>query len=374
MSTENQLQHDLAKQASRMTPPADLKDRVRNSYELHLKEQKKERSPMKKKLLTAVAAVCLLVPSVGFAADSGMLGDDIYGSFQQAKKSFKSFTKETYAGFALKLSGAKRELGEEEYAKFVAIRKQYIGFLSEHGDKYGHIDVDKLSAEDRATLKQLMASMTPDDDKLNHNKSTRDVLTAEEYDQYLEAQLTYQTVMARTGVEYDREIDVEKLPDDLKDRYVSANDLIESVNEKIHLPNEYEQKEIDTIGEADYQKYRDIQNQLNHLRRQYQPNNMLLNYNQLPAEARAQAKELLKQEQPYLERIRHQKLQSQDVLTPQEQDAYLEALITFDSIQANHYVLKNKAYRFDESAVTGDEKKQYDQALAVINQVSERLK
>ncbi|KEO82840.1 DUF3600 domain-containing protein [Tumebacillus flagellatus] len=234
MSTEHQLQRDLVEHASRLSPPPELKERVRQSYELHLQQQSKERSPMKKKLLTAVAAVCLLVPSVGYAADSGWLGDDIYGSFQQAKKSFVGMTKATYVGFGLKLSGAKEELGEERYDHFVDIRKHFVRFMTEHGDRYGHIDVDKLSAEDRATLKQIYADMTPDDDFLNHNAQTKDVLTAAEYDQYLEAQMTYQTVMARTGVEYDRDILADQLPADLKDRFLEAKEILDTVNQKVH--------------------------------------------------------------------------------------------------------------------------------------------
>ena len=68
-------------------------------------------------------------------------------------------------------------------------------------------------------------------DKLNGHKSSKEVLTPEEYEQYMEALMSYQTVLVkrnRVG------ITIEEVPEAYKERFIKAEQFMEYVNEKVH--------------------------------------------------------------------------------------------------------------------------------------------
>jgi hypothetical protein len=371
MSIEDQLRHELKKQAETMTPPQHLKRDVQASYERYL--QTKERSPMKKRLIIAATALLLLIPTVGVAADNGWLGEDVYGSFEQAKKSFKGFTKETYTGFALKLSGAKNQLSPGDYEQFIELNKKLARFQSDNGDKYGHIDADALSAADRAVLQQLYRDKAPLDDALNHLKPSTAVLSPAEFEQYVEAQIEYGTVLAKAKQSDARPFDPAKLPPDLLSRYQAAHAVLIAVSNKTYLPTtDYEQKQLQVLGEKDFATLRELRSKRTLLIDRYMPGKSALDFELLPEAVRAQAKLALAVEQTYLERAAQTQL-SQDVLTPAEHDAYLEALITLENLQSRHYVYKNKAWQFDRDALTPEEEQQWEQALKTVESVKKRL-
>lgn len=371
MSIEKQLQDELLLKAKQRVCPPELKEQARRSYRQFLKEER--RKPMKKKLVATAAAVLMLIPTFGVAAASGILGDEIHGSYEQAKKSVIGFTKEKYMEFGLKLSGAKAVLGEDEYARFIELRKQYVRFFNEHAEANGHVDVDKLSPADRAALKQLMAEMVPQDDKLNHNKQTVEVLTPEEFDQYLEASLTSQTVLAQSGLPDQGPIDPDGLSPELKERYLASEQVLRAVSDKIHVLDQYEQTQFDALGEADYLKFRELQRKQTDIRYRYTQGKPSLDYSKLPADKRAKLKSYLGEEQTYVERIRHLKL-SQDVLTPAERDTYLEALITEESIQARYTTYDKKGVHFEPEKLPAGERQQWEQAQQTIQAVQDRLK
>ena len=53
-----------------------------------------------------------------------------------------------------------------------------------------------------------MHEIQPFFDQLNELPSSKEVLTAEEYEQYIQALMTYETIMAQTGVSSVPDIDV----------------------------------------------------------------------------------------------------------------------------------------------------------------------
>lgn len=68
-------------------------------------------------------------------------------------------------------------------------------------------------------------------DKLNGHKSSKEVLTPEEYEQYMEALMSYQTVLVKNEIEWG--ITIEEVPEAYKERFIKAEQFMEYVNEKV---------------------------------------------------------------------------------------------------------------------------------------------
>ncbi|MGZ4031452.1 MAG: DUF3600 domain-containing protein, partial [Tumebacillaceae bacterium] len=192
---EEQVRQELRQQATHMQVPAELTWRVRNSFWKFQQEQKKKgngkvvqstkATRLKSKPLLAAALAGLIVLPTGAFAYSYM-NDDLYGSFDQFKKVASIATKDMYMQFAMKLSGAKSQLGAEDYAKFIELLKARNVFVFEFGDKYGHINYDAMPVEKRASVKAINVALQPYFEKLNHQKQSSTVLTPAEFDQYIE--------------------------------------------------------------------------------------------------------------------------------------------------------------------------------------------
>ena len=98
--------------------------------------------------------------------------------------------------FSAKLSEAKDEMGTKEYEEFTKELKKLTNAKLTYGDSNGNIDYDQLLRL-RKELKKVVMELHPYFDKLNGHKSSKEVLTPEEYEQYMEALMSYQTVLVK---------------------------------------------------------------------------------------------------------------------------------------------------------------------------------
>lgn len=82
-------------------------------------------------------------------------------------------------------------------------------------------------------IKQSLMLIQPYFDKLNGQEISKEVLTPEEYITYIEALMTYERVMAQSGINpSDGPIEVEMLPSHLQSVFIEADDFIKYVVEK----------------------------------------------------------------------------------------------------------------------------------------------
>ncbi|MNN44981.1 hypothetical protein D3C76_1393420 [compost metagenome] len=96
----------------------------------------------------------------------------------------------------------------------------------EYGDKYGNIDYSQVPSEKLEEIKNVMYEIQPYFDQLNGQQSSKEVLTSEEYEQYINALITYEQILVESGN------DLKNTPSDLQDELSEARDVLHYVNEK----------------------------------------------------------------------------------------------------------------------------------------------
>ncbi|GGD52618.1 DUF3600 domain-containing protein [Paenibacillus nasutitermitis] len=119
MSIDKKLREELRQAADSMYCPPDLHGRVQTSYQHYLNE-KRGRSPMKKRMLAGIAAVAILIPSAAFAAS--YLADDIFGSTKTIEQHGGS--QEEYQQIEGMLQTAKGKLTEEEFKEYMELKAE----------------------------------------------------------------------------------------------------------------------------------------------------------------------------------------------------------------------------------------------------------
>ncbi|AVR31905.1 hypothetical protein FORC60_2024 [Bacillus cereus] len=192
MSLDCRVRESIQEEAKGIVAPLDLKEKVIVQIKM-----KHGRSKRKKRLIAGVLAAALLIPTTGFAYQS-IMADGIYGSFENLKKHAGTMTLEAYMRFSAKLSEAKDEMGTKEYEEFTKELKKLTNAKLTYGDSNGNIDYDQLLPAKKEELKKVVMELHPYFDKLNGHKSSKEVLTPEEYEQYMEALMSYQTVLVKT--------------------------------------------------------------------------------------------------------------------------------------------------------------------------------
>lgn len=222
----NHLKHELSK----IEIPVEVHERSL----LGIKKAKSEKGGklnrfVKKRLAIAVISATLMIPT-GVFAYQALLADDLYGSFDNLQKHIASVTMEGYLLFNAKLDQAKGDLGKEEFKQFKELLKVFTSIKLEYGDKNGNIDFSQLPAEPLEQIKGAMSEVQPYFDKLNGLPSSKEVLTAEEYEQYIQALMTYETTMVKIGLPYVRENDA--IPLELQQEFTEAQDMMNYVNDK----------------------------------------------------------------------------------------------------------------------------------------------
>ncbi|GAX89040.1 DUF3600 domain-containing protein [Effusibacillus lacus] len=111
-------------------------------------------------------------------------------------------------------------------------RRRFAG--REYGDANGNINYEQLSAAKASELKQLLAEITPYFDRLNHHKSSKEVLSSEEFNAYIEAEMTLETIRAKTGLTGNKgPIQANDIPTELRAEFEQAEQVLKETNRKI---------------------------------------------------------------------------------------------------------------------------------------------
>ncbi|MFB6730678.1 DUF3600 domain-containing protein [Bacillus mobilis] len=225
MSLDCRVRESIKEEAKGIVAPPELKEKV--IVQIEMNREGRER---KKRLIAGVLLAAFLIPTTGFAYQS-IMADGIYGSFENVKKHAGAMTLEAYMRFNAKLSEAKDEMGAKEYEEFTKELKKLTNAKLAYGDSNGNIDYDQLSPGKREEMKNLSMSLQPYFDKLNGHKSSKEVLTQEEFDRYVEAIMTYEIVQVKT--KSTGGMKVEEVPEAYKERFINAEQFMEYVNEKV---------------------------------------------------------------------------------------------------------------------------------------------
>ncbi|GMB10144.1 uncharacterized protein DUF3600 [Thermolongibacillus altinsuensis] len=226
MNLENRLKESLQEKGKELVPPPELKTKVMSSITT-------VSGKMKKRLVAGILTASLLIPASVFASQS-FLADELYGSFENLKKHIASATMESYLLLSAKLSQAKGELEQEDYDRFKELLHVVTSSKMEYGDPYGNIDYDQIPSEKVDEIKQAMMEVQPYFDKLNGQKSSKEVLTPEEYETYIEALMTYEKVLVQSGINPSSgPIDVEMIPPNLQEEFLKAREFIEYVDKQV---------------------------------------------------------------------------------------------------------------------------------------------
>ncbi|MFF2797751.1 DUF3600 domain-containing protein [Lysinibacillus xylanilyticus] len=223
---DNQLKQELSK----IEIPVEIHERSK----LGINKAKSEVGGklnrfVKKRLAIAVISACLMIPTGAFAYQA-LLADDLYGSFNNLKKHALNITMESYLLFNAKLDQAKGDLGKEEFKQFKNLLSVFTSAKIEYGDVNGNIDYSHLPAEQLEEIKVALSEVQPFFDKLNGQPSSKEILTAEEYEQYIQALIDYETTMAQLGV---TDIpDITSIPAESREVFIKAQEYLNYVNEK----------------------------------------------------------------------------------------------------------------------------------------------
>jgi hypothetical protein len=201
---------------------------------LGVKRAKSEMRPkvnklIRTKLITAIVTVGLLIPTGAFAYQS-LLADEIYGSFDQLKKHVSNATLKGYFLFDAKLSQAKGDMTGEEFEKFKNSLKVLTSSKLEYGNQDGNIDFSHVPTEQVEKYRKAMYEIQPYFDHLNGQKSTKEVLTPDEYEKYIDAHIRHEEIMAKSGITTSQ--DIEKVPTELQEEFILLNEYLAEIDEK----------------------------------------------------------------------------------------------------------------------------------------------
>ncbi|MED2914839.1 DUF3600 domain-containing protein [Bacillus sp. AR8-1] len=226
MSLDCRVRESIREEAKGIVAPPELKEKVIVQIKMN-----RGGSKVKKRFIAGVLAAAFLIPTTGFAYQS-IMADGIYGSFENLKKHAGAMTLETYMRFNAKLSEAKDEMSSKEYEEFTKELKKLTNAKLAYGDSNGNIDYDQLSPAKKEELKKVVMELHPYFDKLNGHKSSKEVLTQEEFDhRYMEALMTHEIVRVKT--KSTGAIKIEEVPEAYKERFIKAEQFMEYVDEKV---------------------------------------------------------------------------------------------------------------------------------------------
>ncbi|AWX54085.1 DUF3600 domain-containing protein [Brevibacillus brevis] len=151
MSIDKQLRDELLQYAESLKTPPEIESRVYLSYQNDFL-QKKGRLSMKKRLISGIIAVAILIPTAALATP--YLADQIFGSSKTIIE--RGGTQEDYQEIEKFFQEAKSKLTEEEYAEFSAIMKQLMDLKIKITDENGVMHEDRLTAEERKQFEEIL--------------------------------------------------------------------------------------------------------------------------------------------------------------------------------------------------------------------------
>ena len=221
---QTQLRESLREESMDVNAPPELKGKVMSKITTY-------RGKRKKHLVTGILIAALLLPTSAFAYQT-YLADELYGSFDYLKKHAANATMEGYFLLDAKLSQAKGDLGKEDYAQFKENLQVLTAAKLKYGNSNGNIDYDTIPPNKAEELKIILMDLQPYFDKLNDLVSSKDLLSSEEYESYIEALMTYEKITVQSGTDADVPNDAESLPPALQADFQEALDTMDYVNEK----------------------------------------------------------------------------------------------------------------------------------------------
>lgn len=224
------MHNNLKQELSKIEIPVEIHERSK----LGINKAKSEMGGklnhfIKKRLAIAVISASLMIPTGVFAYQS-LLADDLYGSFDNLKKHVASVTMESYLLFDAKLNQAKGDLSKEEFHQFKELLNVFTSAKLEYGDNNGNIDYSKVPAEPLENIKVAMSEIQAYFDKLNGLPSSKEVLTDEEFEKYIQALMTYETIMAQLGVSSIPDVAI--IPTESQEKFLEAQAYLNYVNVK----------------------------------------------------------------------------------------------------------------------------------------------
>lgn len=226
MSLPNRLKESLLDAGREIQPPQDLKQKIMSEIAPSGRVNK-----LKKRILTGLIAACLVIPT-GAIAYQALYADELYGSFDNVKKHLGAATIEGYMLFNAKLSQAKGELGSEDYEEFKELLKVITASKLEYGDANGNIDYGQVPNQKVVEIKDALMVIQPFFDKLNGQASSKEVLTIEEYEQYINSLMTYETIIVQSGITPSERFELEAIKPELLDDFKAAREFMSYVDDK----------------------------------------------------------------------------------------------------------------------------------------------
>ncbi|HHW35735.1 MAG TPA: DUF3600 domain-containing protein [Bacillales bacterium] len=224
MNIETKVMEALQEKGKELIPSTGLKMKVMSNIS-------SGKQKIKKRIVTGILIASLLVPT-GVFASQFFLADELYGSFDYLKKHIISATMEGYFRLDGKLAQAKGELGAEEYKEFIILVKKVTHAKLEYGDKYGNINYDALPQEKETELQQVFWEIQPFFDRLNGQQSSQELLTENEYNQYINALMTHEEILAKSEINPDHYVELNEIPSSLQSEFQEARDFMEYVYNK----------------------------------------------------------------------------------------------------------------------------------------------
>jgi hypothetical protein len=230
MELEHRIKQSLNRYGENLKTPAALDRAVNKSINQSLVPSKKRHLAIKRTGYVVLLVVfCLTIT----AFSSPSLADRIYGSYDIVKKKVVTLSLQQYQQVGFKFMGAKKKLGID-YPAFEQLSKQLVAAKINDSDANQNIDYDSLPSAKRAELKQLLADIQPYFDRLNNQPAAKSVLTAVEYDTYIEALMKRESMMAKGNVNPSAgPVKNEDLPLEYRESYEKSLQLIQALEKKV---------------------------------------------------------------------------------------------------------------------------------------------
>jgi hypothetical protein len=222
MDINTRLRESIQEKGNQLIPSPELKVKVISNL------NNPRVGKRKNTLIKVVLFAALLIPTSAFSYQA-YLSDSLYGSFENLKKHIASATMDGYFLLNAKLMQAKGDLGESSYKEFKKELSIMTNAKLNYGDKYGNIDYDKLPPEKLKELENVYLKIQPYFDKLNGLPSSKDVLTSQEYKEYIKSLMTYEKIQVQSGIN-PKNMDIKDILPHLQAEFQKASNFMEYVN------------------------------------------------------------------------------------------------------------------------------------------------
>lgn len=227
MNIENRLRDSLREKSKEFAPPQELKQRVLNRIALA-----EGKSKFKRHLAAGIIAVGILIPTSGFTYQA-YLADELYGSLENIIEHFETAKMDSYMLLNAKLLQAKGELSQSEFEEFKNNLKVITSSKIEFGNQYGNINYDQIPQDKVSEIRKAFMLLQPYFDKLNGHESSKTVLSAEEYEIYINALMTNEKILVKSKIDPSKSFSNEDIMPEFLDEYLISKSIMEDVDKKV---------------------------------------------------------------------------------------------------------------------------------------------